>query len=101
MRLTLGVGVAVLVIAAGLPIWAHHSHGNYEDTFMDVEGVVKEVHLVLPHSWVYVEVKDDKGGEPQIWAMEATGRPNLQKSGSTADYVKVGDKVKARCHHLR
>ena len=45
MRFTLGLGVAALVIGAGLPLWAHHSHGNYEDTFMDIEGVVKEVHL--------------------------------------------------------
>jgi uncharacterized protein DUF6152 len=93
--------VAICTVAVVLPLWAHHSHGNYEDTFMDLEGVVTEVHLVVPHSWVYVEVKDPKGGEPQIWAMEATGRPNLQKSGVTPDYVKPGDTIKARCHHLR
>jgi len=92
---------AICAVGAVLPMWAHHSHGNYEDTFMDLEGVVTEVHLVVPHSWVYVEVKDAKGGEAQIWAMEATGRPNLQKSGVTADYVKPGDTTKARCHHLR
>ena len=33
-----------------LPALAHHSHGNYEDTFMDIQGVVKKVHLVVPHS---------------------------------------------------
>ena len=92
---------AICAVGAVFPMWAHHSHGNYEDTFMDLEGVVTEVHLVVPHSWVYVEVKDAKGGEAQIWAMEATGRPNLQKSGVTADYVKPGDTIKARCHHLR
>ena len=39
------------------PIRAHHSHGNYSDAFVDVEGVVKEVHFVNPHSWIYIEVK--------------------------------------------
>ena len=39
---------------------------------MDIQGVVKEVHLVVPHSWVYIEVKDAKG-EPEMWALEATG----------------------------
>jgi hypothetical protein len=92
---------AITVAGAALPIWAHHSHGNYEDTFMDIEGVVKEVHLVVPHSWIYLEVKDAKSGEPQVWALEATGRPQLQKIGVTPDYVKPGDMVKARCHHLR
>ena len=79
---------------------AHHSHGAYVDTFMDIQGVVKEVHLVVPHSWIYLEVKDDKG-EPQVWALEATGRTGLQKVGITADSVKPGDTVKARCHRLR
>jgi hypothetical protein len=74
------LGVAAISVADGvLPVWAHHSHGNYEDTFMDIEGVVKEEHLVVPHSGIYVEVKDPKGGEPQAWAREATGRPELQK----------------------
>src|SRR5436309_15796934 len=67
---------------------------------MDIQGVVKEVHLVVPHSWVYVELKDAKG-EPQMWALEATGRAGLQRVGVTADTVKPGDTIKARCHHLR
>ena len=101
MRFTSCLAVGVICAAgASLPMWAHHSHGNYEDTFMDLEGVVKEVHLVVPHSWIYLEVKDSKG-EPQMWAMEATGRTGLQRVGITADYVKPGDTVKARCHHLR
>ena len=99
MRFKLSVA-AICAIGFALPARAHHSHGNYVDTFMDVEGVVKEVHLVVPHSWVYVEVKDAKG-EPHIWAMEATGRPQLEKIGVTANYLGVGDTIKVRCHHLR
>ena len=101
MQFALGLGLLVIcAVALVLPAWAHHSHGNYVDTFMDVEGIVKEVHLVVPHSWVYLEVKDAKG-EPQVWALEATGRPALQKIGVTPGYVKPGDKIKARCHRLR
>ncbi len=103
MRFKSGLSLvaAICVAAAALPLWAHHSHGNYEDTFMDIEGVVTEVHLVVPHSWVYVEIKDAKGGEPQVWALEATGRTQLQKIGVTVDTLKLGDTIKARCHHLR
>jgi hypothetical protein len=101
MRFRSGFGLtAICAVALALPVWAHHSHGNYVDTFMDVTGVVKEVHLVVPHSWIYLEVKDEKG-EPQMWALEATGRTGLQKIGVTADYLKPGDTVKARCHRLR
>ena len=49
MKFRAGLAVTTLCVAgAAFPIWAHHSHGQYEDTFMDIEGVVKEVHLVVP-----------------------------------------------------
>jgi len=84
MRFKFGIGVAVIcTVAFASSGWTHHSHGNYEDTFMDIEGIVKEVHLVVPHSWIYLEVKDAKGGEPQMWALEATGRTGLQRVGIT------------------
>ncbi len=101
MLFKLGFGFAVLcALAFALPASAHHSPSNYSDTYTTIEGVVKEVHLVVPHSWVYLEVKDAKG-EPQIWIMEAIGRPTLQRIGVTIDYMKVGDPVKARCFPLR
>jgi len=101
MRFKLGVGLAAIcVVAFTLSAWAHHSHGNYVDTFMDLEGVVKEVHLVVPHSWVYLEVKDAKG-ESQTWALEATGRTGLERIGVNRDYLKPGDRAKVRCHRLR
>src|SRR5919201_6538163 len=93
-------GAAVAVTLAVWPVLAHHSHGLYEDAFTDLEGVVKEVHLLVPHSFVYIEVKS-KSGEPQVWALEATSRTGLERTGVTADYLKVGDSVKARCHALK
>jgi hypothetical protein len=83
-----------------LPVAAHHSHGNYMDTFSDMTGVVKEVHLVVPHSWVYMEAKD-ASGQAQIWALEATGRNGLEKIGVNREYIKPGDTIKVRCHPLR
>ena len=78
MRSRLALAAVVSVLFA-LPAWAHHSHGNYVDSFTDITGTVKEVHLLLPHSWIYLEVKDPKGGDPQIWALEATGRNGLER----------------------
>ena len=62
MRLTLGLA-AICALACVLPIAAHHSHGNYTDGTIDIEGVVKEVHLVVPHSYVYIDVKGRGGGD--------------------------------------
>jgi hypothetical protein len=95
--------VALAVVAAAcftLPAWAHHSHGNYTDTFTDMQGVVKEVHFVVPHSWVYMEVTD-ASGQPQIWALEATGRGGLERLGVNREYIQPGDTIKVRCHVLR
>ena len=91
---------AICAMAFVLPASAHHSHGNYMDTFKDIQGVVKEIHFVVPHSWVYIEVKDEKG-QPQLWALEATGRGGLERIGVNREYIKTGDTIKARCHPLR
>jgi len=101
MRSKSGLSLTVIgMVAFALSGWAHHSHGAYVDTFMDIQGVVKEIHLVVPHSWVYLEVKNTKG-EPEIWALEATGRTGLERVGVTANTIRPGDTVKARCHRLR
>jgi hypothetical protein len=90
------------VVSLTLSVSAHHSHGQYAETFQDIEGVVKELHLLTPHSWLYIEVKGEGAkGEPQLWALEATTRAQLEKMGVTRDSLKPGEVVKARCHPLR
>jgi Family of unknown function (DUF6152) len=86
-------------IAARAP--AHHSHGNYEmSDFTYLQGTVTELHLVNPHAWVYLEVKDDQG-QATFWALEATSAIALARNGIERDDVRVGDLVKVRCHRLR
>jgi hypothetical protein len=82
------------------PAGAHHSHGNYADTFADLEGVVREVHLVNPHSWIYIEV-GGTNGQGQRWSLEATSRTALERLGITSGSLKAGDRIKVRCHPLR
>ena len=97
------VSLAALLCAAALtvPARAHPSHNNYAiSDFTLLEGTVKQVHLVVPHSWVYVEVKDEKG-EPQMWALEATGPNGLLNNGIKREDVRAGDLIKIRCHRLR
>ena len=69
----------ICAVFSVLPAWAHHSHGNYDvTTWTTMEGTVREVHLLVPHSWIYLEVKDSKG-ELTTWALEATGPGGLQR----------------------
>ena len=99
MRFTCGL-MAIGLMVFAFPASAHHSHGLYLDSFTDLQGVVKEVHLLVPHSFVYIEVKPATG-EPQSWALEGTSRSGLERIGVTKDYLQAGDTIKVRCHALR
>ena len=98
-RLTLA---AFCAMCAVVPVRAHHSHGNYDlTTWTTMNGEVKEVHLLVPHSWIYLDVKDAKGGQPTTWALEATGPSGLTKVGVKREDVRPGDSIRVRCHLLK
>lgn len=86
-----------------LPGGAHHSHGNYAlSDFTHLEGTVREVHLLNPHSWIFLEVPGEGGGgEPTLWAMEAAHTGTLRGNGIESDDVLPGDLIRVRCHRLR
>ena len=96
------LSVAVLfMFCLALPSPAHHSHGNYDVTkWVPVEGIVKEVHWIIPHSWIYMEVKD-ASGKAKLWALEAADPGTIQRGGIKREDVKPGDPIKVRCHLLR
>jgi hypothetical protein len=91
--------VCVLCLTASLR--AHHSHGNYDITRWTVmEGVVKLIVMISPHSIVHLDVKDAKG-ETKTWALEATNPQTIYLKGVKKGDVRVGDLIKVRCHPLR
>ena len=91
----------VCVVSLALPSWAHHSHGNYDTTqWTPFQGTVKEVHWLNPHSWIYIDIKDDKD-QVTTWALEAASPRQIQDKGVKRDDVRPGDLIKVRCHVLR
>jgi hypothetical protein len=71
----------MIVLALAAPVFAHHSHGNYNMTeYTTLKGVVKEVHWINPHTWIYIEVKDEKG-EPTVWALEGASVIQVERRG--------------------
>ena len=92
-------GICAVILA--VPVWAHHSHGHYDTTeWTPFEGTVKEVHLINPHAWIYLEVRDDND-QPTVWALEATGPQGLQRNGINPEDVLPGDTIEVQCHRLR
>ena len=94
--LTLACAVSLV-----LPVRAHHSHNNYDTSrWTTMEGTVTEVHRLVPHSWIYMDVADAKG-QKATWALEGTGPGGLEKVGIKVNDVRPGDRIKVRCHLLR
>jgi hypothetical protein len=94
------VAIACACVLA-VPVAAHHSHGNYDlARWTTMEGVVSQVVFVVPHSIVYLDVKDAKG-EVTTWSLEATSARGVFANGVKREDVQAGDRIKVRCHLLR
>ena len=86
-------GVALLLTAR--PILAHHSFAAEFDASkpFNMTGTVTKVEWMNPHTYFYIDVKDEKTGKTTNWAMEM-GSPNgLMRAGWTRNTMKVGDQV--------
>ena len=102
LAFALATTLTTLLATAVMPISAHHARpsGVFNDTFSDVQGIVKEVRMKPPHAWIMLEVKG-ADGELQLWPLEGASPKELEQIGVTADYIKAGDTIKARCRRLR
>jgi len=91
-RTAVVAGLCVAVLAARIAtLSAHHSHANYDVTTWTVmEGTVKQLVLMAPHSVVYLEVKDDKG-TVATWALEATNQRAILNNGVKREDVRPGE----------
>jgi hypothetical protein len=95
-----GVALACITSVA-VSVAAHHSHGNYDLTKWTImEGTVRQIVFIVPHSMVYLDVKGDKGGM-DTWALEATNPQGIFLRGVKKEDVRTGDTIKVRCHLLR
>ena len=90
----LAVFIASSFLFTTLPADAHHSFGSTYDVQKEIEleGKVVQVSLRSPHSFFYVEAKDQTG-QLQRWAIEGAGAAQFAQQGVTRDSFKIGDLV--------
>jgi len=82
------------VLAAVVPAAAHHSFAAEYDANAPItlKGVVTKVDWTNPHTYIYIDVKDDSGNVTN-WAMEGYPPNTLRRTGFTRELVKPGDAI--------
>ena len=82
---------AMLLVATAAV--AHHSGAGVDRTrTVTISGIVKEFRWTNPHSWIDLDVTNDKG-VVQTWSVEMTSPAFLIRAGWKSSTLKPGDKV--------
>ena len=87
-----GAAVCVLaVVVLGSPARAHHSIAAQFDMYKTntVSGTISKMDFRNPHSWLYIDVKDDKG-QVEPWSIEFAAANALYRRGWRQEDLPVG-----------
>src|SRR3984885_5246580 len=89
------VAGAGMLMAAALPVAAHHSFGAEFDATKPVtlEGKVVEMEWLNPHSWLTIDVPKEEG-KGERWHIEGGSPSVLLRLGWNRDSLPAGTKIK-------
>lgn len=88
--------LAAALLLPAIPLFAHHSFGAAYDVnkLVTVTGVVTKIEWTNPHSYFYIDVKDDQG-KVASWKFEGYPPGVLYRAGWKRNVtIKPGDTVK-------
>ena len=83
------------VLAAALPVHAHHSFPAQYDASKPITltGKVTKVEWTNPHIFIYIDVEDGETGDVVNWALEMGGPNALLRLGWKRDSLKPDDLI--------
>lgn len=95
------MAACAVVVALAAPVLAHHSAAGIDRTkTLVVSGTVKEFRWTNPHSWIDLDVTDEKGVST-TWSVEMTSPTFLVRAGWKRSTLKAGDKVSVTLRPFR
>jgi len=91
-KLLLASTLAIALLVPG-SAYAHHSMAGFDRAkTVTLVGTVKQFKWANPHSWIELEVPNDKGSV-DTWNIEMTAPFVLVRAGWKSSSLKPGDKV--------
>jgi hypothetical protein len=95
-------GIALLAALAPVPAWAHHAFSaEYDNTKpLKLEGTVKKVEWINPHSWITIDVKK-ADGTLETWEIEAGSPNSMFRRGFNRNSLPTGIVVVINGYHAR
>jgi hypothetical protein len=92
-QLNIIFSVLVALLAASLPLFAHHGNAAYDaDKIITVKGTVTAYVWSNPHVFVKLDGKDDSGNVVH-WIVEGQNPVSMTQIGWTNNTFKPGDVV--------
>jgi hypothetical protein len=86
--------LVVALLLTGARLIAHHNFLAEFDANkpLKLTGTVTKLEWTNPHTWFYIDVKDDAGAVSN-WAMEMGSPNSLVRAGWTRSSMKIGDLI--------
>jgi hypothetical protein len=86
--------LGAFLLAAALPVWAHHSFASEFDVTKPVklEGTVTKMEWINPHSWIHIDVKN-ADGTVTSWMIEGGSPNSLLRRGFTKHSLEPGTQI--------
>lgn len=92
LMISLAVALAATIVSVGTA-QAHHSFSMFDkNTELVKTGKVVRWAFNNPHSWLYLNIKNDDGSET-LWSFEGSAVPSLIQRGVTGATFVPGDTV--------